>query len=324
MRVKSDPSSAPLRLLRLASPAPGFLAAGLIIAALPSPTVAQSAADSASVRTYIEAYRDTWDTHDASAVSALFTEDADMVMGNVPVVHGRQAIRDYWQDYFAMQEPGRHLTLDVIPARFIARDVAIVTVGTTTGGHDPEGRELHARRFRGTWLLQRQGGDWLIAGMRAFPLEEDSVVLNASLEAAEALRPRIRAVVDAYRDAFNAHDPAAVTGFYQDDADIIVRNGPLVHGREAIRDWWRTYFSQPRPYRAVYIIDGIRMITPDVARLNFTVTGAFPASEGEQVPVRYTRATWVIVRDAGQWRISAVWVLPSEDDTIIRVGGGPD
>jgi len=324
MRLKPDPSSSPPRHVRIASPAPGFIAANLIFAALPRPTVAQTAADSLSVRTYIEAYRNAWDTHDASAVATFFAEDADMEMGNVPVIRGRPAIRDYWQKYFAVQEPGRHLTLDLVPARFIAPNVAVVTLTTTTGGHDPEGRELHARRFRGAWLLQRQGGDWLIAGLRGFPLEEDSVVLNASVEAAEALRPRIRAFVAEYEDAFNAHDPAAVAGFYEDDADIIVRNGPLVHGREAIRDWWRTYFSQPRPYRALYIIDDIRMITPDAARLNFTVAGAFPASGGEQAPVRYTRATWVIVRHAGDWRISAVWVLPSEDDRVIRVGGGPD
>jgi uncharacterized protein (TIGR02246 family) len=150
------------------------------------------------------------------------------------------------------------------------------------------------------------------------------VVLNESVEAAHVLRPRIRAFVDEYEDAFNTHDLAAVSRFYGDDADIIVRNGPLVHGRQAIRDWWRTYFSQPRPYRYLFIIDGIRMITPDVARLNFTVTGALPESGGEPLPVRYTRATWVIVREAGDWRISAVWVLPREDDNVIRVGGPPD
>jgi len=323
MRATSSESSSALRHSHAATPAPGFIAASLIIAVCPSPAVTQTAADSVSVRTFIEAYQRTWNTHDASALAAFFTEDADMVAGNVPASRGRQAIRDYWQDYFAMQEPGRQLTLDVVPVRFIAPDVAVVTVTTTTGGQDAEGRELHARRFRGAWLLQRQGGDWLIAGLRGLPLPEDSVVLNESLEAAHVLRPRIRAFVDAYEDTFNTHDPAAVSRFYGDDADIIVRNGPLVHGREAIRDWWQTYFSQPRPYRALYIIDEIRMITPDVARLNFTVTGALSESGGE-LPVRSTRATWVIVRDADDWLISAVWVLPSEDDDVIRVGGRPD
>lgn len=49
------------------------------------------------LRARVESYRKVWDTHDASAVAAFFTEDADFVMGNQPLKRGRQEIRDLWR-----------------------------------------------------------------------------------------------------------------------------------------------------------------------------------------------------------------------------------
>lgn len=283
---------------------------------------AQDVDDSAAIRARVEAYLNTWNTHDASTLAAFFTEDADFVMGNLPALRGRPEIRQSWQHYFERQEPERRLTLEVGPVRFIAANVAVMNVATTTGGHSEQGQELRERKFRGTWLWQRQNDTWLIAAMLGLPDEGDRVVLNASVEAAEVLRPQIRALVAAYEDAFDRHDPSAVGAFYTDDADIVIRNSPVIHGRQAILDWWRTYFSEPRPYRAILIIDEIRMMAPAVALITLTVTGADPQSDTELLPVRYTRATWVVVREEGKWLIAALRVFPSEDDRIIRGGRG--
>jgi len=54
----------------------------------------------------------------------------------------------------------------------------------------------------------------------------------------------------AAQNAGDAEGPA----FYGVDSDIIVREGPVVRGAGAIRDWWRDYFSQPRPHRAVLVV----------------------------------------------------------------------
>jgi uncharacterized protein (TIGR02246 family) len=201
----------------------------------------------------------------------------------------------------------------------VAPDVAVITVATTTGGRDRQGRVLPARKFRGTWLWRHQDGNWLISAMRGLPRQEDRVVLNASLEATKALRPDIRAFVAAYEDALQTRDPTTVSALYTNNAEIIVRNSPLIRGEQAIRNWWRAYFSEPRPYRAILIIDEIRIIAPNVALINIIATGAVQQSEGQPLPVRYARGTWLVVREAGEWRISSLWVLPSEKDRIIRV-----
>jgi len=304
------------------------IAASGVAPGLCGSAAAQDVDDSAAIRARVEAYLNAWNSHDASTLAAFFTEDADFVMGNLPALRGRPEIREFWRHYFERQEPGRRLTLETGPVRFVAANVAVMNVATTTGGHREQGQELHDRKFRGTWLWQRRNDTWLIAAMLGFPDEGDRVVLNSSVEAAEVLRPHIRALVAAYEDALDTHDPAVVGAFYTDDADIVVRNSPVIHGHQAILDWWRTYFSKPRPYRAILIIDEIRMMAPAVALIDFTATGAGPQSDTEPSPVRYARATWVVVRKEGKWLISALRVLPSEDDAlyaavVARIEDGP-
>lgn len=148
------------------------------------------------------------------------------------------------------------------------------------------------------------------------------MVLNESPAVMEKLRPEIRALIHRYEDAWDRHDPSAVSAFYRDDADIIVRNGPVTHGRQAIADWWASYFAQPRLYRATLIVRDIRMVTPDVALVNVVAAGAALEQAHEPVPARYARATWLLTRQDGRWLVSALWILPSEDDRIIRGGGG--
>ena len=296
----------------------------IVTAGFSSMAVAQTVADSASVYEFVEAYQHTFNTHDPAALAAFFTEDADFLMFTLPEIHGRQAIenfwRRYWQSDFNKQEPERRGTFILNSFRFLANDVAIANIESITGGKDSLGVELQTRKARGTWVLHRQSGDWLISAIRGMPTEEDSVVLTASLKTAEYLRPHIRAFVDAYEDAFNSHDPSAVSAFFRNDADIIVRDSPRIQGKQAIQNWWHAYFSKPRLYRALFIIDDIRTINDDVAQVNFTVTGAISGTENEPRPLRQTRAMWVLVREAGQWRIAALRVMPSEEDRVIRGG----
>ena len=294
----------------------------IVTAGFSSMAVAQTVEDSASVYEFVEAYQHTINTHDPVTLAAFFTDDADLMMFNLPGVHGRQAIenwwRDVWQSKFNRQEPGRKGTIIANSVRFLASDVALVNIETRTGGKDSLGVELKTRKARGMWLLHRQNGNWLISSIRGMPTEMDSVVLGASIETAKTLRPHIRAFVNAYVDAFNSHNPSTVSAFFRDNADIIVRNSPLIQGKQAIQDWWDNYFSKPRNYKAVFIIDEIRTINDDVVQVNITATGAIPGTVNKPQPLRLGRSTWVIVREANEWLIAALRVLPSEEDNVIR------
>ncbi len=274
---------------------------------------ADERSDLAPLQEYVEAYDKAWDTHNPTALAAFFSEDSDMVFGSAPGVHGQKAIEAWWRTYFDAQEPDRLISIRLTSARHLTPLVAVVNVETTTGGGT-----LPARDTRGTWLLRQQDGQWQIAAMRGLPTESDQVKLKASQEAAEALRPQIRAFVAAYEDTFNRHDTDALAAFYRQDAEIIVRNDAIVQGGQSILDWWRQYFSQPRPYRALMIIEEIRMIESDVALLNVIGTGAPNNATIQPNSVRYARATWLLVREEGRWLIAALRVLPSDFDQITR------
>lgn len=294
---------------------------GLFTSPLMGVASPQSDDDLAALRSQVKAYQRAWNTHDPSALTPFFADDADFVMGNSPAVRGRKEIENWWRGYFVHQEPERRATFDVKAVRVLASNVALINIGSSTGGRSSQHEELVTRKARGTWVLHRRGGDWLIVAMWGFPTEKDRVELRPSLQTARALRPQIRAFVDAYKDAFNRHDPLVLSSFYRDDADIIIRNVPRIHGMKAIRDWWRTYFSQPRPYRAIMIVDRIRMMSPDAALINVTATGAPLKPAAQLPPIRQARAAWVLVRQDGRWLIAALRVLPSQEDRIIREMG---
>ena len=280
--------------------------------------VAQTAGDSASVYKLVEAYQNTFSTRDAAAVSEFFSEDADVMVGNLLEAKGRQAIRNFWNSYFAKQEPGRRAAFTVNSFRKITKDVAVINLGSVTGGWDSLGAELKSRKARGTWVVHQLDGKWLITSVCMMPTESDSIVLGASLETAESIRPHIRAFVDTFADAFNSHEPSRVSALFRKDADILVRNLPLIQGSQAIQDWWSAYFSKPRNYKAVFIIDTIRTISEGVIQVNVTASGAIPGTQDKLQPLRQTRAMWILSLGTEGWRIAALRVLPGKDDIIIR------
>jgi uncharacterized protein (TIGR02246 family) len=152
------------------------------------------------------------------------------------------------------------------------------------------------------------------------PDECDFIIycLEASMETTELLRPQIRAFVAAYEDTFNKHDPEALSEFYRVDADIIIKEQPIIHGISAINEWWQIYFRQPRPYRILLIVDEIRMLSEDVALLNITATGTSLEVTESLVPAREARGTWVLLCEDGKWLIAGLRVLPGKYDRVIR------
>lgn len=60
------------------------------------------------------------------------------------------------------------------------------------------------------------------------------------------------------------------------------------------------------------------MMANDVALLNIIGTGEPLDAGGRLVPTRAERATWVILREDGEWRVAALRMMPGEDDRVIR------
>jgi uncharacterized protein (TIGR02246 family) len=293
----------------------GIITICIISTLSPTEVKAQEAIDSAGFKKLVFNYQNVWNTHNPAGVANFFTEEADMVFGNLPAAKGRKEIEASWQNYFNRLENERRGWFDITFIKVLSPVTAIIDILSTTG---IAGDTSTFRKARGTWLVYLNENNWLISAMRGLPTTEGHVDLIASMETTVLLRPQIRAFVADYENAFNEHKSKELSQFYRADADILIREQPKIHGIHAIEEWWRTYFSQPRPYRALFIIDEIRLISEDVALLNIIATGVGLEITEHLVPARQARGTWILLREDRKWLISALRVLPSEYDRVIR------
>lgn len=120
---------------------------------------------------FLQAYTAVWNAHDGQALAALFTADADFIMGSLPRTAGREAIGGWWNADFSRIDEGRKGEFELRSFRDIAPGVRLVNVGSTTSGVNKRGEELETRLARGTWVLVKRNETWLIAAMLGLPAE---------------------------------------------------------------------------------------------------------------------------------------------------------
>lgn len=158
-----------------------------------------------------------------------------------------------------------------------------------------------------------------VVSIASTPSKSDS----ARMPADEQQDTEVRRVVERYEHVWNTHDASAVAAFFEEDADMLFGNGPLLRGRKAIRDFWGTYFAHIDEEReGKFTIDSVRLIAPNVALVNVDSRTEGNGSDGQALPVRLARGTWVVVREGGVWQISALRGFPAEGE--VRTGPGVD
>lgn len=122
---------------------------------------------------FLKAYTATWNTHDGDALGTFFTSDADLMMGNLPRIVGREAIGGWWNTYFSRIDEGRKGEFELISQRDIVPGAKLVNVSSKTFGAKEDGEELETRLARGTWVVVKRNEAWRIAAMRGLPAEGD-------------------------------------------------------------------------------------------------------------------------------------------------------
>ena len=121
-------------------------------------------ADETAIRAHVAAYQVAINERDGVAVGALFATDGDFVFFDGPRVVGRDAVRQSTETALASWPATMQFTLSVTGIRFLRPDLAIVE----TLAHFSEG---DMRSNRGTSVVVRREGKWLIAALRVFPAE---------------------------------------------------------------------------------------------------------------------------------------------------------
>ncbi|HEY1064957.1 MAG TPA: SgcJ/EcaC family oxidoreductase [Pirellulales bacterium] len=139
-----------------------------------------------SAERFIEAYA----KHDAAALGALFTEDAEYVDSSGVVFHGRESIEAEYEANFQVARPGV-LALDVVSIRPLAENL-IVEDGVSTFYPENDG-PASEMKYTVTHLKQADGS-WLMASVRE--LSEPVVSIHDRLKALAWLEGKWREELD--------------------------------------------------------------------------------------------------------------------------------
>ena len=120
--------------------------------------------DETAIRTRISALETAWNKRDAAAIAAMYTADGDVIIMDAPVATGRAALQVAAARDMSTQSRTLRISITPTSIRFLSSDVAIVnTVARFNEGAVTEDR--------GTWMLVRRKGKWLIAALRVLPAE---------------------------------------------------------------------------------------------------------------------------------------------------------
>jgi uncharacterized protein (TIGR02246 family) len=111
-----------------------------------------------------------WAENDAAAFAAAFTEDGTMVLPGDVFKKGRADIEAFMAAGYAGPYKGTSVTGRPIDAKLLneAGDVAsVVTIGGVLQPGETE--TSRAATIRATWILAKQGGEWLISAYHNSP-----------------------------------------------------------------------------------------------------------------------------------------------------------
>lgn len=132
--------------------------AALAVASAFAPTAtAVAAPPRAEERTSLLAVADAadaaWDAGDAIGIADVYTNDATFVLGTGREVTGREAIRQWFREYFAGRPAGRRLVTHVDRISMLQPGIALL-----------DGRvRVEERREDGTWVVVREYANYCVA-----------------------------------------------------------------------------------------------------------------------------------------------------------------
>jgi uncharacterized protein (TIGR02246 family) len=249
-----------------------IVSVGLTACGTTGPAPNRTAADEVTA-----AWAKAFNAADATAVAALYTEDAHSMPPGGPAITGRKEIESYWRQDIGSGGVVTKLTPnDSIAQGDLLHVDGIYEVTATDGTPLVKGQYQQLwRRGDGEWRVQHE--IW-----RLDPL------LNRDPDTAQQLS-------SLWTKAYNAGDAAGLEGLYADDAELATEPRGSVRGREAIASFWKDDFGGAKPSTTLTLTDVY--MAGDLAHLE----GTYEVSErGKVTTGRYVQL-WM--RDGNAWRI---------------------
>jgi len=263
--------------------------------------IALVASFAASAQGNVQALADRWveayNKHDRTALGALYTDDALLMMHGASTVAGRGKITEFWAGDFQAKNP---LTLLTVTHSVQGSDMTLVhgdyqVVSRDDGSVLGKGRFAHiwTSAGNGTWRLDRD-----LWNERFDPYAVDQEIDSA-----------VQTLADRWTQAYNKHDRAALGALYTERARLMMHGAPTIAGRADIGAFWAEDFKENNPLTLLTVthsVDGIDMI---LVHGNYQV---IDRNDGSRVG--FGRFAHIWTRDAkGEWHLDRdLWQKRSE------------
>lgn len=220
-------------------------AAGALLAVTACAAYAQS-----NVQVLADRWVEAYNRHDREALSALYTEDARLMMHGSATIGGRDSIEQFWASDFEDRDP---LTLLSVTHAVNGVDMILVHGDYKVVSRE-DGRQLGFGRFAHLWT-NNGSGEWR--------LERD--LWNQPYEPYDATAggEHIQELADRWTQAYNRHDREALAAVYREDARLMMHGGPAFVGRDGIGAFWAEDFQEDNPLTVLTVthaVDGDDMI----------------------------------------------------------------
>jgi uncharacterized protein (TIGR02246 family) len=115
--------------------------------------------------------------------------------------------------------------------------------------------------------------------------------------------------------AYDKKDAAAYVELYKEDADFLWTTGVLSKDRNEIQQQVVNSFKLiPSGYKHISTLERIRFLKPDIAIGDGTSKFVREGASENEKPFWIARSTCVYKKEKGQWRCSAVRLIPMQSE----------
>jgi uncharacterized protein (TIGR02246 family) len=257
------------------------------------------AAALAHAQSNVQALADRWteayNKHDRAGLSALYTNDALLMMHGAPTVKGRAKIGEFWSGDFEDRNP---LTLLKVTHSVQGSDMTLVHGDYRVVSRD-DGSLLGMGRFAHIWT-SAGNGEWRL----------DRDLWDERFDPYPGVvDDAVQTLADRWTRAYNKHDRAALGAVYTDRGRLMMHGAPTIAGREDITRFWAEDFTESNPLTLLAVthsVDGIDMI---LVHGNYEVVDR---DDGSRVGFGRFAHIWTRT-DGGEWRLDRdLWQKRSE------------
>jgi uncharacterized protein (TIGR02246 family) len=240
-----------------------------------------------------------YNKHDRSALGALYTDDAQLMMHGAATIAGRGKIEQFWAGDFKVDNP---LTLLTVTHSLQGSDMTLVH-GNYRVVNRKDGSELGSGRFAHVWTKDGKG-DWRL-DRDLWTERFDPYAYGVTDPTDEA----VQKLANRWTEVYNKHDRSGLEALYTDKARLMLHGAPTIAGSKEIGAYWAQDFKAGDPLTLLDVTHAVHGIDMILVHGNYQVVDR---NDGSRVGLGRFAHIWTRAAN-GEWRLDRdLWRERSE------------